>query len=74
VIQHTRYRRNATRGEGSPFPSKGSDERGVSEEVLSRTIIIEFGSAEAVFEAMTAAGFLQVDKWVPLREAGDAFH
>jgi hypothetical protein len=48
-------------------------QHGVQQRVLDRTIIVEFGSEKAVFDAIEPAGYLLGDKWKPLSEAGPNF-
>lgn len=48
----------------------GLREEGIAEEVLDRTLIIEFGSEASIFEALDPAGFIFDGEWVPLRSAG----
>jgi hypothetical protein len=45
-------------------------EHGVACAVLARTVVIEFGSEAAVFEAMEPAGYLLAGQWTPASEAG----
>lgn len=42
---------------------------GVPEEVLKRTIVIQFSSDPAVFDALDPSGLIIGGEWVPLRDA-----
>src|SRR5437588_10420084 len=48
-------------------------EAGVSEAALSRVIVIEFGAAEAMFDAVSPEGYGVKGAWQPLEELGDEF-
>ena len=47
---------------------------GVSDATLARTVIIEFGSEDAVFEALTPEGYVVDGRWKLLRHLGERFH
>jgi hypothetical protein len=58
---------------GRPVSLASLREAGVSESSLSRIIVIEFGSAEGVFDAVSPEGYVVMGRWQPLEELGDAF-
>jgi hypothetical protein len=41
---------------------------GVSQTTFERTLVIQFGSAGSVFEAIAPEGYVVDDEWKPLRE------
>jgi hypothetical protein len=48
-------------------------EAGLPWEVLQRTIVIEFGSAGSMFEAITPRGYVVDGKWKPIETLGLGF-
>jgi hypothetical protein len=47
-------------------------EQGVPANVLSRTIVIQFGSDDGVFEALDPSGFILSGEWTLLQNAPDS--
>ena len=58
---------------GRPVSLATLREAGVSESSLLRIIVIEFGSAESVFDAVSPEGYVVKGCWQPLAELGDEF-
>jgi hypothetical protein len=58
---------------GRPVSLASLREAGVSDSSLSRIIVIEFGCAESVFDAVSPEGYVVNGRWQPLEELGDEF-
>lgn len=56
-----------------PLSLAALQEAGVSRQSLPRIIIIEFGSPDAVFEALSPQGHVLHGKWHPIEDLEDAF-
>ena len=48
-------------------------EAGLCEAALARVIVMEFGSEEATFDALSPDGYVLDGQWTPLRLAGTPF-
>lgn len=53
-----------------PLPISRLRDEGVPEDVLSRVLLIEFGSDESAFEALDPAGYVVHGQAVPIGSAG----
>ncbi len=58
---------------GRPVSLASLREAGVSEASLLRVVVIEFGSADAMFDALSPEGYVVKGCWQPLEELGDEF-
>jgi hypothetical protein len=58
---------------GRPISLASLREAGVSEPSLSRIIVIEFGSEEAMFDAVSPEGYVVKGSWRPLEDLGAEF-
>lgn len=54
---------------GERLTLSGLADHGAPAKVLARTIVIEFGSEEAAFEALDPSGFILNGEWTLLRAA-----
>ncbi len=48
-------------------------ELGVSEATIRRTIVVDFGSNDTVFEAISPDGYVINGEWLPLSKASEDF-
>lgn len=48
-------------------------EAGLGERALKRTIVIEFGASESIFNAISPAGYLVHGQWITAREFDERF-
>ncbi len=58
---------------GLPLSIEELRKAGVGKNTLSRAIVVEFGSCECVFDAISPEGYVVNDEWKLLRELEDCF-